>query len=77
MTDATNLPTIANGGGDVALAGEATCGTGVASAIRSLTTTLNRHSDFDDVNISLHCESTPNGERSVFSYRAYRHRDRQ
>lgn len=69
-----NLPTVAPNGGEVALAGGAS-GAGIASALQNLIANLNHKSEaFDDINVSLHCETSPDGgSRSVFSYSCYKH----
>ena len=69
-----NLPTVAPQGGEVALAGGAS-GAGIASALQNLIANLNHKSEvFDGVDVSLHCETKPDGgSRSVFSYRCYKH----
>jgi len=67
-----NLPTV-TANGDVAL--DAT-GSGIVPALQSLVANLNHDAKaFDDINVSLHVESMADGaSRSVFSYRAYKHK---
>jgi hypothetical protein len=62
MSETNNLPTVA---GDIALAGD---GAGIASALQTLVAGLNHRSEaFDDINLTLHCESTADGaSRSIF-----------
>ena len=71
MTD--HLP-VASDGRDIALSGDAT-GEGIVPALQSLVANLNHDAKaFDDINVSLHVKSKPDGAtRSVFSYRAYKH----
>jgi hypothetical protein len=70
MSETNNLPTVA---GDIALAAD---GAGIASALQTLVAGLNHRSEaFDDIYVTLHCESTANGaSRSILSYRTYKHR---
>ncbi len=73
MTDNNNLPALANGGGDVALAGE---GDGITHALERLVANLHgRVEAFDDIDITLDVNRSADGSsRSVFHYRCYKHR---
>ena len=67
MTD--NLPAISADRGDIALVG-----VDAIAALQSVMSGLN-HADYDDINVTMHSESKPDGAtRSVFSFRAYRHK---
>ena len=66
-----SIPAVASKGGDVALT---TDGAGIAAALESIVANLSRDQIYDDVVMSLHTKSTGSMHKSVFSFRAYRHR---
>ncbi len=72
MTDVNNLPADATGH-DVALDA---AGAGIVPALQTLIAGISQRSEvFDDVHVTLHSETAADGaHRSVFSYRAYKHR---
>jgi hypothetical protein len=72
MTEA-NLPTVAAAKGNIATLAGGAEDAGIMPAIEVLITNLARsETHYDDVYVSLHCETTLNGSRSVFSYKACR-----